>query len=124
MSSSLAVSILSLPSELLEFILILCAIYEFPESIAAIAQTCRFFHALIYSTPDTHLWRSIFLATFDDPRSIAEIRIRPLNVDFEQQTYDWQSEFIQRSLTKRFIKKYVATTYTCDDSEETSQVAT
>lgn len=60
--------ITSLPSELVEDVLVSCAANRHPVSIAALAQTCRQFRTLIYDTADSHLWRSLFLTTFDDPR--------------------------------------------------------
>lgn len=37
--------------------------------IARVSQTCRAIHDLVYKSADSHLWRSLFLARYDDPRS-------------------------------------------------------
>ncbi|KAI0739862.1 hypothetical protein C8Q80DRAFT_1274893 [Daedaleopsis nitida] len=62
-------SILELPPELLEHILVSVAAAGFPHAIAAFAQTNKANRALVYNTTDNHLWREVFLATFDDPRA-------------------------------------------------------
>ena len=59
--------LLALPSEILEIVVVSCA-SEHPQSIAALALTCRRLRTLIYDTTDSHLWRNLFLTTFDDPR--------------------------------------------------------
>jgi hypothetical protein len=57
----------SLPSELVEHILILCAALNDPRSIASLAATSRRYRATVYAPENQHLWRSIYLTTFDDP---------------------------------------------------------
>ncbi|KAH9938773.1 uncharacterized protein BXZ73DRAFT_44464 [Epithele typhae] len=61
-------SILALPTELVEEILISTAEEGFPLAISAFAQTCKATRSTVYQTDDNHLWRSVFLTTFDDPR--------------------------------------------------------
>ena len=58
----------SLPSELLEHVALSCAACGHPQSVGALAQTCRYLRDLFIYTADHHLWRSIFLTMFDDPR--------------------------------------------------------
>ena len=62
-------SILTLPPEIIEQVLISTAAAGFPHAIAAFAQTSKSNHALVYDTKDQHLWREVFLTTFDDPRA-------------------------------------------------------
>lgn len=67
--------ILLLPSEVAEAIVLWTAIEGFPTAIASLAQTCRSFRDLIYNPSDTHLWREVFLTTFDDPRDLYFARV-------------------------------------------------
>ena len=60
----------SLPTEVIENIILCTAEEGFPHAIGALSQTCRAFHTLIYKAGDHHLWRAIFLSTFDDPRKL------------------------------------------------------
>ena len=66
--------LLSLPSELLENVIVSCVENidtngdTLTHPIAALAQTCQQLRTLIYNAVDNHLWRSLFLAAFDDPR--------------------------------------------------------
>lgn len=63
-------SLPSLPTEVIETI-ILCTTSEgLPSVIGTLSLTCRTLHALIYEATDHHLWRAIFLSTFDDPRRL------------------------------------------------------
>ena len=64
--------LLALPAELLEDILVLLAQSDYPATIGHLARTCKAMNRLIYSPADKHLWRRIFLTTFDDPRMISE----------------------------------------------------
>lgn len=63
-------SLQSLPDELLEKVLIACAENDDVESVAAVAATSRRLYRIIYISSDHHLWRSLFLALFDDPRHV------------------------------------------------------
>lgn len=74
-------SILALPAELIEHILILAALSGDPTAIAALARAAPPFAALVYHSPDHHLWREVFLATFDPPRS---------------HPYDWGAQYRAR----------------------------
>lgn len=59
--------LLTLPQEVQEAIIRECALVR-PSSIAALAKTCQSLRLLIGIPLDHHLWRSIFLSVFDDPR--------------------------------------------------------
>ncbi|KAM5541565.1 hypothetical protein V8D89_004755 [Ganoderma adspersum] len=102
-------SILALPAELVESVLIASAAGGFPRAIAAFAQTCKAHHALVYHTSDNHLWREIFLTTFDDPRasgggpgwgqcmsSHSQARL--------EETFDWSGEFRRRVWAAGYIR--------------------
>ena len=65
--------LLSLPAELLENILICCSAHGHPSSTAALAQTCQQLRTLVYHAADRHLWRAVFLTTFDDPRVLEHL---------------------------------------------------
>lgn len=60
----------SLPEELLEAILIACAENGHAETVAAIAATSRRLYSTVYRSTDHHLWRSLLLTLFDDPRTL------------------------------------------------------
>ncbi|OSX63135.1 hypothetical protein POSPLADRAFT_1056498 [Postia placenta MAD-698-R-SB12] len=60
----------TLPTELLEHVLLLAAPAS-PAAPAALARTCRAFAALVYAAPDQHLWRGLFLRAWDDPRALS-----------------------------------------------------
>lgn len=60
----------SLPTEVIEAVILCTAAGRFPSAIGALSQTCRALYALIYQATDHHLWRAIFLSTFDDPRKL------------------------------------------------------
>lgn len=63
---------LDLPAELIEDVLVALAESDSPTTIAALARTCKAVKKLIYFPEDKHLWRRIFLTTFDDPRVHSE----------------------------------------------------
>ncbi|KAI0631740.1 hypothetical protein C8Q77DRAFT_1159486 [Trametes polyzona] len=100
----------SLPTEVVERILVFAAATNSPESIAAFSQTCRAHRELIYGASDTHLWREIFLATFDDPRessggpgwhaALARKRDSPSETPF-----DWGREYRERVWAAHYIAR-------------------
>lgn len=111
---------LSLPLEVKEQILILCAEEGAPTTVAAIAQTCRHCRALIYSSLDQHLWHRLFLTTFDDPYGL-----RFVDLGESEQTYlyggegacslpflrskdhfDWGTAFRERVWTRLYITQH------------------
>ncbi|KAH9938897.1 uncharacterized protein BXZ73DRAFT_76390 [Epithele typhae] len=87
--------LLTLPSELLENICLSCVLQGNPLSIAALAQTCRTLRLLIYHTADSHLWRSLCLVYFDDPR---------LNPGCS--TVHWRHMFTERVWTERYLDRH------------------
>ncbi|KAG8932923.1 hypothetical protein FRC02_000350 [Tulasnella sp. 418] len=108
--------ILNLPLEIIQHILI-CAT---PLDVASISQTCRAFRDIIYSPTDTHIWKSLFLDLFDDPRIRAEVcrdqtfagtgenrnHIGSINVSGD---YDWKQELqrrIKAAILVNSSKKY------------------
>jgi len=103
--------ILELPAEIFDQIICSCALYGFPEAIAALSQSCRYFHNLIYGQDsDTNatggpLWREIFLTTFDDPRNVLKITKRPITKDWnESVSFDWKTEFQHRIQAKTIFQ--------------------
>lgn len=67
-------SLLSLPSELIEEIIIITTLLGDICASATLAQTCRFFRTLVYRQLHNHLWREMFLVVFDDPRPARDVR--------------------------------------------------
>ncbi|CCM00206.1 uncharacterized protein FIBRA_02234 [Fibroporia radiculosa] len=96
-SRSLA-NVHALPDELTELILIFTARAGFPTAISAFAQTCHAFHTLVYHSPDQHLWREVFLTTFDDPRRSEEWKER-------EAVFDWGQEFRNRVWATDYFKR-------------------
>lgn len=60
----------NLPHELVEEILIACVANNDVASVAAVAATSHRLYSIVYHTTDHHLWRSLFLTLFDDPREL------------------------------------------------------
>lgn len=83
-----------LPSEIQEAIVVECATIR-PSAIASLAQTCASLRQLIANPPDNHLWRSIFLAVFDDPRPALSV-LHGKVLDSNSAAFDWQSEAQRR----------------------------
>ncbi|KAI0260673.1 hypothetical protein BC834DRAFT_831460 [Gloeopeniophorella convolvens] len=70
------------PTEIIEQILIELD----PLDVAAIAQTCRRYNDIVYHSPDSHLWRTLYLAQpFDDPRHALTQRLEPV----PPESIDW-----------------------------------
>ncbi|KAI0667160.1 hypothetical protein C8Q78DRAFT_1054166 [Trametes maxima] len=88
------VTLLSLPNEVIESILVICAEKGHPESVAAVSGTCRYLFNIVYRTIDQHLWRSLFLTTFDDSRALRYSLFEGI---------DWRETFEERVWTRRFI---------------------
>ncbi|KDQ50483.1 hypothetical protein JAAARDRAFT_141889 [Jaapia argillacea MUCL 33604] len=57
-------SITTIPPELVEHILLECD----PLDVSAFSQTSHYFNSLINHSPDSHLWRLLYLQYFDDRR--------------------------------------------------------
>jgi len=88
-------TLLELPDELLESILIECD----PLEVAQLAQTCRSFQALIYHPKDESLWRNLYLSLsefLDDPRKCVTLDGRP------RPPIDWRDE-LQRVIRARTL---------------------
>lgn len=98
--------ILTLPVEISQQAIILLA----PNDMAALAQSCRAFHGILYAETGTqHVWASVFLGIWDDPRiriffeqrggwfagTPAQLRAALTDIDF-----DWRGE-LQRRLRAR-----------------------
>ncbi|KAF8531006.1 hypothetical protein JB92DRAFT_329645 [Gautieria morchelliformis] len=60
-----------------------------PLTVAFISQTCTFFRDLIYRPVYQHLWRTLFLASYDDPRPTLTLLGKSKN-------YPWASELKRR----------------------------
>jgi len=95
-----------LPAELIEAVLILSAASDNPRSIAALSQTSRFFYDLIYRCPDQHLWREIFLTTFDDPRPALNhlSTISSGHPRFDTQKFDWTRAYTYRIYAATYLR--------------------
>ncbi|KAI0704395.1 hypothetical protein C8T65DRAFT_653863 [Cerioporus squamosus] len=105
-------SFLSLPAEVIEHILIAAAAGGFPQAIAAFAQTCRANRALVYDSPDQHLWREIYLTTFDDPRaSGGGPGWGECSQGHPQDNFDWDTEFQERTWAAGYIHHQTDHTY-------------
>jgi len=65
--------LLTIPVEIMEYILALLTADGEPQAIAALAAACRLLYNMVYNSPDPHLWREVFLTTFDDPRPMKRI---------------------------------------------------
>ncbi|KAF7792000.1 hypothetical protein EIP86_003027 [Pleurotus ostreatoroseus] len=115
----------NLPNELIEHIITYAAALS-PVSVAAIAQTCHTMRELIYGAPDHHLWREIFLTTFDDPRMADKADhtdpYKPYRSDydaagdagneheapFEEKLFDWCKAFCERVWALRYFERVAA----------------
>ncbi|KAJ3746437.1 hypothetical protein DFH05DRAFT_945388 [Lentinula detonsa] len=96
-------NILSLPLEVTEQILVACAFS--PETIASFSRTCRLYHELIYGGTDNHLWREIYLTTFDDPRPKLNMLKRPIvPYHAEEANFDWRIEFQLRFRAEKLCR--------------------
>ncbi|KAG6860141.1 hypothetical protein C0995_015246 [Termitomyces sp. Mi166 len=114
-----APKIFALPSELIEEALVIAAARGFPSAIAAFGSSCRHFHHLVYHSVDHHLWREIFLTTFDDPRSVLRLlrnttTTGPGGGD-KDIVFDWAGEFQRRMNAARLFRKLYKTTPTLLD---------
>ncbi|KAK0205209.1 hypothetical protein DFS33DRAFT_1326610 [Desarmillaria ectypa] len=92
--------ILSLPAELLESIIISSSHLDGSSAIASLSKAKSTFYELIYKSPDSHLWREIFLAQFDDPRKLGSL----VGVDV---SVDWERGYKQRIRAKNYIKAHL-----------------
>lgn len=110
-------TLLSLPIELQELTLIYSALYD-PLSVASIAQSCQYFYTLVYKATDTHLWREIFLTTFDDPRPLEDILKFPFSNEHSNGIhFDWHGQFTSRMSARKFVKRYTSLDSVCEYSQ-------
>ncbi|KAG1760262.1 hypothetical protein EDD22DRAFT_902271 [Suillus occidentalis] len=91
----MASTIADLPAELIEAVLVMAAASGNPNSIAALSQTNKLFYRLIYCCPDQHLWREIFLTTFDDPRPALN-HMNTMSGGHPNLELNWTQEYIDR----------------------------
>ncbi|TFK81218.1 hypothetical protein K466DRAFT_591391 [Polyporus arcularius HHB13444] len=118
-------SFLLLPSEVIEHILISAAAGGFPEAIAAFAQTCKANYSLVYDSPDQHLWREIYLTTFDDPRaSGGGPGWGECSQEHPQDDWDWDSDFQERTWAARYIRHQTDHTYRLSTERPTDEEVT
>ncbi|KAH7910433.1 hypothetical protein BJ138DRAFT_1191335 [Hygrophoropsis aurantiaca] len=103
-----SIGILSLPAELVEGLIVTSVSLGWIGSISALSQTNRSFHNLIYNSPDNHLWREIFLATFDDPRpALNHLRnLSPSDPHLNADTFNWARAFQDRIRTETRMKSH------------------
>lgn len=102
MAKTSASTLLTLPSELIEATLI-CSCS--PRSVASIAQTCQTLRTLVYASPDSHLWRELFLTTWDDPRPALEHRAL-VDPRVNPATWDWGTEYRRRVRADKWLKAW------------------
>ncbi|KAG6884608.1 hypothetical protein C0993_009625 [Termitomyces sp. T159_Od127] len=102
--------IFALSAELVEETLVIAAARGFPSAIAAFGSSCQRFHHLVYRSTDHHLWREIFLTTFDDPRSVLKLlrNTTPIGPGEggDDIMFDWAGEFQRRVKAERLIRKF------------------
>lgn len=104
----MASTIADVPAELIEVVLVMAAASGNPNSIAALSQTSKFFYHLIYCCPDQHLWREIFLTTFDDPRPALN-HMSIMSGGHPDLELNWTQEYIDRISAARYIRRPVQT---------------
>ncbi|KAJ7139741.1 hypothetical protein C8R44DRAFT_867854 [Mycena epipterygia] len=86
-----SLTILSIPLEIVEKILLLCH----PRDVASFSGTCRFGEDLVHRSADHYFWRQLFLLLFDDPRNaVKSFRADP-------SSFDWKSELVRRMKAER-----------------------
>ena len=95
-------SLLTLPSELIEAVLV-CSCS--PRTVASVAQTCWTLHRLVYASPDSHLWRELFLTTWDDPRPALQHRAL-VDPRIDLVTWDWGTNYRRRVSADRWLKAW------------------
>ncbi|KAK7457796.1 hypothetical protein VKT23_010136 [Stygiomarasmius scandens] len=92
-------TLLSLPAEIVEQIIVYSASCGSYSSVSAVSQTCSSLRNVLYSAADTTLWRAIFLTTFDDPRAKERVKFSPLPGSSEG-PFSWRKEYQQRIQAK------------------------
>jgi hypothetical protein len=99
----------NLPSEIIESILIFATTSECYTAVAAVAQTCRTMRLLVYEASDRRLWRELFLAVFDDPRTLAkrDFLSNGEAIDYNTETVNWAAEFKARVWARHYLRQQV-----------------
>lgn len=87
--------LLKIPIEINERILTMSE----PAAVGAMAQSCTYFRNLIHRPVDQHIWRSLFLEKFDDPRPIYILNGMDANV------YPWASSLQDRVRAERLLSR-------------------
>ncbi|KAJ7293173.1 hypothetical protein C8J57DRAFT_1161663 [Mycena rebaudengoi] len=98
-------TLLRLPPELIEQILIETVNFAAPNSVAAVAATCRQLHDLVHS-----IWRDLFLTVFDDPRPKRALLAAAPAAPAAGHGYKWHT-FTERIAAANSLRAAVAT---CD----------
>ncbi|KAH7917433.1 hypothetical protein BV22DRAFT_937050 [Leucogyrophana mollusca] len=103
--------ILTLPSEPIEGVIVTFASLGWVDCIVALSQTNRAFYNLIYKSPDHHLWREIFLTTFDDPRpALNHLSIlSSADPKFDADAFGWARAYQERIQTETRMKRSTVT---------------
>ena len=116
--SHFRVSLSSLPSELIEDIIILSTLLGDTRAPSTLAQTCHLFRSLVYYQQHSHLWREMFLILFDDPRPACNVHTHgsaPSRLNFCNKSkgklkdchanygFPWEEEYKLRIWTESFI---------------------
>ena len=105
------ITLLTLPSELIEAILVSsCS----PRTVSSAAQTCQTLRTLVYASPDSHLWRELFLTTWDDPRPALEHRAL-VDPRIDPAAWDWGTEYRRRVSADRRLKAWRRNICPADD---------
>lgn len=86
--ATLSCPLLLLPPEVATQAVVICDAND----VAALSRCCKYLHNLIYSTSDKHVWRSLYLGSFDDPRLAGKTDVTPVS-EFE---FDWKRELQRR----------------------------
>ncbi|KAH9896104.1 hypothetical protein C8Q73DRAFT_466138 [Cubamyces lactineus] len=94
------VSLDSVPPEVIEYILITAVAGGDAESVASVATTCKYLFEIVYETLDSHLWRSLFCTTFDDPRRLV------LQVYASDAPLNWRRLFTERVRARRYVYRH------------------
>src|ERR1700761_2148742 len=80
-------SLLQLPPELMEQVLVETVCSGSPNTVAAVAACCRLLHDLVHS-----VWRDLYLAVFDDPRPKTALEASaPGDSSPTHVAYDWNN---------------------------------
>jgi len=96
-------SLLALPNEILEQIVVQCAYERSLVSISFLSQTCAVLRNLIYYSSDTMLWKEVYLSMLDYPWSTRNIISKFLETP-TRNDFDWKGKFIAAMLLQKELK--------------------